>query len=571
MAYDGIVTMAVARELANRITLGKIDKVYQPESDELVLIIHTKKGNMKLFASVDPAAARVHLTGESINNPPAPFSFCMLMRKHIQNGRITSVRQKDSERIIEIDIETLNELGFAVSRRLIFEIMGKHSNIVLVDIANGRIIDAIKHISIDVNRFRQILPGLPYKYPPKQDKIPFRLVTEDTAIPDDPGSVQHTVGGISSAFAEELSSQNEPYSYLQKVISAAENEKTAPVVYCDEKNVPKEFYPVPLSEYEEVCRAVRFDDMESCLDYFYVHKKSTNRIHQKASSLIRSVSSQTDKLRLKQQRLNEDLLKAENSENLRLYGELLTASLHQIRPGDKSATVLNYYDGSRVTIPLDPRYSPAKNAQNYFKKYGKAKTAVKEKQLQLRAAAEELSYLESVLTYLENAGSAEDVDALRNELEEGGYIRRRKIPGGFREKKFQARPYRYDLPGGARVLAGRNNRENDYLTFRAASSGDYWLHTKDIPGSHVILQNWSGGGKEPSAEVIYQAAAIAAYHSKGRDSENVPVDYVPVRYVKKPQGAKPGMVIFTHNRTVWVNPRLPENPDTEEESNINKL
>ncbi len=558
MAYDGIVTMAVAHELADRITLGKIDKVYQPESDELVLNIHTKKGNHKLFASVNPAASRLHLIEENIANPPAPFSFCMLMRKHIQNGRITSVHQKDSERIIEIDIETLNELGFAVSKRLIFEIMGKHSNIILTDISTGKIIDAIKHVSIDVNRVRQILPGLIYQYPPLQDKIPFKEVCENTPLPADPKGIQRTIGGISPAFAEELSKHQNPYEYLKKVICAAQNGSTAPVVYSDDKNAPKEFYLSPLSEYEDVCRITRFADMESCLEFFYSHKKSTNKLNQKASSLIKSVSSQIDKLHLKEQRLKEDLLKAENSENLRLYGELLTASIHQIKPGSDKATVLNYYDGSQITIPLDRRFSPSKNAQNYFKKYGKAKTAVKEKQIQLEAVGNELTYLGSVLSYLENAEAIDDIDALRKELEEGGYVRKRKIPGGFKEKKYQAKPYRYELAGGAQVLVGRNNKENDLLTFKLSSSKDIWLHTKDIPGSHVILRGAGGTASDPDEHAIYAAASIAAYYSKARESENVPVDYVPIKYVKKPQGAKPGMVIFTNNRTVWVNPKLPK-------------
>ena len=313
-----------------------------------------------------------------------------------------------------------------------------------------------------------------------------------------------------------------------------------------------------LAEYEDVCQVTRFDDMESCLEYFYSNKKSTNKLNQKASSLIRSVTSQIDKLHLKEQRLKEDLLKAENSEELRLYGELLTASIHQIEPGAKNATVLNYYDGSEITIPLDPRFSPSKNAQNYFKKYGKAKTAVKEKQIQLDSVGSELAYLGSVLSYLENAEEIDDIDALRKELEEGGYVRRRKIPGGFKEKKYQAKPYKYELPGGAQVLVGRNNKENDFLTFKLSSSKDIWLHTKDIPGSHVILRGLDKAAHEPDEKTIYAAASIAAYYSKARGSENVPVDYVPIKYVKKPQGAKPGMVIFTNNRTVWVNPKLPQ-------------
>lgn len=270
--------------------------------------------------------------------------------------------------------------------------------------------------------------------------------------------------------------------------------------------------------------------------------------------MIRAVSAQLDKLNLKKQRLSEDLLKAENSEDLRLYGELLTANIHLVCPGDKAVTVLNYYDGSQVTIPLDERFNAAKNAQQYFKKYGKSKTAVKEKQLQLEANEEEIKYLNSVLSYLENSEKVEELDELRKELEETGYLRKRKIPGGFKEKKFKSDPYKYTLKNGMTVLVGRNNKENDILTLKTASSKDTWFHTKDIPGSHVILQN---GGAELDEETVYAAAAIAAYHSKGRTSENVPVDYVQVKNIKKPSGAKPGMVIFTNNRTVWVNPELP--------------
>ena len=227
--------------------------------------------------------------------------------------------------------------------------------------------------------------------------------------------------------------------------------------------------------------------------------------------------------------------------------------MHSIKQGDKWAEVVNYYDGSNIKIPLDPRYTPAKNAQLYFKRYGKAKTAVKEKQVQLEENNSEIQYLESVLSYLENCGNLEEIEALRGELMETGYLRRRKT--GFKEKKYKPSPHRYTTSDGFTVLVGRNNRENDVLTLRTAAKTDIWLHTKDIPGSHVIVQT---GGKEISETALFEAASIAAYHSKGRQSENVPVDYVQVKYVKKPAGAKPGMVIFTNNRTLWVNPVLPE-------------
>ena len=472
MAFDGIVTMAAAKEMRPVIISGKIDKVYQPEADELVFNIHTKRGNVKLCASVNPAA-RIHFIENSLQNPPAPLPFCMLLRKHIQGARVTDVAQVGSERIIEISLETLNELGFTVSKKLIFEIMGKHSNIVLLDISSGKIIDCIKHVSIDVNRVRQLLPGIIYKYPPAQDKIPFKeLLPEGSPsvfLPPEAKAIQRTVGGVSPSFAQEMAASEDPLSFLRSAARIIEEGRFCPVVYSDDKGSPKEFHIIPLSEYEDVCQKKEFDSLSLCLEYYYAHKQSSNKLHQKASDLERSVSSQLDKLYLKEQRLREDLLKAENSESLRLYGELLTANIHQVRPGDKSTSVINYYDGSTVTIPLDPRLSPSKNAQQYFKKYGKAKTAVKEKQLQLRTNESDIKYLDSVMSYLKNASDVSEIEALRRELEETGYLRKRKIPGGFKEKKISSKPYRYILPGGCEVLVGRNNRENDILTFRTAS------------------------------------------------------------------------------------------------------
>lgn len=569
MAFDGIVTMAAAKEMRPVIISGKIDKVYQPEADELVFNIHTKRGNVKLYASVNPAAARIHFIENSLQNPPAPLPFCMLLRKHIQGARVTDVAQVGSERIIEISLETLNELGFTVSKKLIFEIMGKHSNIVLLDISSGKIIDCIKHVSIDVNRVRQLLPGIIYKYPPAQDKIPFKELLPEGGppvfLPPEAKAIQRTVGGVSPSFAQEMAASEDPLSFLRSAARIIEEGRFCPVVYSDGKGSPKEFHILPLSEYEDVCQKKEFDSLSLCLEYYYAHKQSSNKLHQKASDLERSVSSQLDKLYLKEQRLREDLLKAENSESLRLYGELLTANIHQVRPGDKSASVINYYDGSTVNIPLDPRLSPSKNAQQYFKKYGKAKTAVKEKQLQLRTNESDIKYLDSVMSYLKNASDVSEIEALRRELEETGYLRKRKIPGGFKEKKISSKPYRYILPGGCEVLVGRNNKENDILTFKTASSRDIWMHTKDIPGSHVIVKT---SCEEISDEDLYAAASIAAYHSKGRESENVPVDYVRVKYVKKPAGAKPGMVIFTNNKTVWVDPKLPKAEEAQSSDHL---
>lgn len=568
MAYDGIVTRAVVYEMREKTVQGKIEKVYQPESDELVFIIHSKSGKYKLLASCNPSHARVHFIDESPVNPPAPYAFCMLLRKHLQGARITEVDQNESERIIEITMETLNELGFTVSRKLIFEIMGKHSNIILVDLSTGKIIDSIKRISFDVNRVRQILPGMIYEYPPKQDKVPFTEVGEEQlneirdAFSDrDQRAKKYlgTVGGISPAFAREMAAKKEPYLFLRDTLHNIENGKPKSFVYFEKKGAvnPLEYHITELEEYRNSVEELSFDTVSAGLEYFFNKKESSNQGKQKSHDLIRSVTANLDKMYLKKKRLSEDILEAEDSEHLRLYGELLTANMHLIKAGMKKVDVINYYDGSTVTVPLDVKLSPSKNAQHYFKKYGKAKTAIKEKQIQLEENEREISYLESVLAFLENTDSVEEIESLRQELVETGYVRKRKQQGGYKEKKYRPEPYKYILKNGMTVLAGRNNKENDILTLKTASKSDLWMHTKDIPGSHVILMTGGINVDDLDAETIYEAASVAAFHSKARTSENVPVDYVPVRFVKKPQGAKPGMVIFTNNRTVWVDPKLP--------------
>lgn len=561
MAFDGIITNAMVKELQDTIYLGKIEKVYQPENDELVFHIHTKNGNVKLYASVNSSHSCLHFITENMPNPATPLGFCMLMRKHLQGGRIVEIQQKDAERIIEISLETLNELGFTVSKKLIFEIMGKHSNIILVDMNTGKIIDSIKHISIDVNRVRQVLPGKIYEYPPAQDKISFKDITEDelNAIEPNHKVILSKVGGISPAIAIEMASSENRYQFLKSMRDSIEEGSFKPHVYSDAKGVPQEFHIASLSEFEGAAERTDFDTLSECLAYYFEHKQSSNRVKQKAHDLVKSVSAHVNKLYLKKQRLLEDIQRAENSEDLRLYGELLTANIHLIHPGDKSVEVINYYDGNPVTIPLNEKFTPSKNAQQYFKRYGKSKTALKEKQVQLEETDEEIAYLESVLTYLNHTEDMDEIEVLRSELEDTGYLRKRKVK--MKPKKYKPHPHHYMSSDGFEILVGRNNKENDILTTKTAGKNDMWLHTKDIPGSHVIIL---AEGKGISDTAILEAAAIAAYHSKGRDSENVPVDYVQAKYVKKPAGAKPGMVIFTNNMTTWINPALPEGAEEKE-------
>lgn len=555
MAYDGIITYAITRELSRILTLGKIEKVYQPGNEDLILQIHTKAGNVKLLMSGGSQSARVCLTENRYRNPDQPPTFCMLLRKHIQGGRITSISQYESERIIEIEIEALNELGFTVCKKLIIEIMGKHSNIVLIDLETGKVVDSIKRISIDVNRYRQLLPGIIYKYPPKQDKIPFKDEPSRAELPSDSRSIMKSVGGISPAVADELEAN--PELEISDILRMISFEETKPRIYFDEEDNPREFHIIPLSDFHGL-REEYFDSLSECIETYFFSKESSNHVKQKAMPLLKTVQSALDKSLLKKKRLHEDVLKAEDSDKYRLYGELLTANIHLVSSGMKEVTVTNYYDGNPIKIPLDEKLSAPKNAQRYFKKYSKAKTAIHEKQTQIEENDENIIYLESVLQSLENATVEEDLDIIRDELVSTGFVKFRK--SNVRKKKVKPSPNKYQLSDGTEVFVGRNNNENDYLTLKFAAKQDVWLHTKDIPGSHVIIKMENGRTVDTlSAELIYEAASIAAYHSKAQGSSNVPVDYVPVRYVKKPNGAKPGMVIFTHNQTVYVNPKLPNN------------
>lgn len=557
MAYDGIITYGITKELLSKIKLGKIDKIYQPGPEDIIIQVHTRGGNLKLLASCNSMSARLCLTTNKYDNPTAPPNFCMLLRKHLQGGRITDVRQPDSDRIVEIDVEAMTEMGFTTSRRLIFEVMGKHSNIILTDIESGKILDACKRVSIDVNRYRQTLPGTVYKYPPSQDKLPFKGITKNNVLGNSTKGILAKVSGISPAIAREISTAKNPAERLDEIVSTIDTLTFRPRIYSD-GNSPIEFHLTDLSEYDGL-DVKYYDSLSECVEYFFFHKESTNLLRQKSMPLHKNAKKLLDKAYLKKKRLNEDLISAEKSEKYKLWGELLTGNLHLLKGGENSITVTNWYNDGEITIPLDSKLSPSANAQRLFKKYNKSKTAKAEKQAQLKSTLRDIEYLESVLLTIEKADNVDDLAAIRAELEESGYIRpqnTKKTQG--KKSTYKPHPLEYTLSSGYIALVGRNNRENDYLTTKLAKKTDLWLHTKDIPGSHVIVilpDNMSVSDLE--ADVIYEAASIAAFHSKASQGSNVPVDYVSVRHVKKPKSAKPGMVVFTDNRTVYVDPKEP--------------
>ncbi|MBR5756784.1 MAG: NFACT family protein, partial [Firmicutes bacterium] len=388
--------------------------------------------------------------------------------------------------------------------------------------------------SIDVNRVRQILPGALYQYPPTANLTNTSGFGPSTSAAIEAGS------DISNVFDE-----NSKCFRIQPPLKC--------YVYTSEDGNPKDFHIFRMKQYEGAYKETEFGSACEAMDWFYSHKANTNRTAQKSAELSRHIGNLIDKYLLKKQRLLEEIKKADDADIYRLKGELLNANLHLAKPGDKSVRVISYYDGTELSIELDEKISAAKNAQNYYKKYAKLKSSKKEKENQLAECEKDIDYLSSVQALAQAARSAEEIDSLREELHEQGYIR--AVSGAKRRKKEKPSPRRYVLPSGLEVLVGRNNTENDYITFKLGQKTDWWFHTKDIHGSHVLLVC---NGTDPSPEDMYGAASIAAWYSKGRDSQNVPVDYAPVRFVKKPNGAKPGMVIFTNNGTVWVDPKDPE-------------
>lgn len=593
MAFDGIMTWAISEELSKNLTLGKIEKIYQPESDSLVFVIHTKNGRFRLYSSASGNAPHICITQREFENPKQPPIFCMILRKHIQGGRISRIAQNNSERIIEMDFQVLDDLGFTVSKRLIFEIMGKHSNIVLINLKDGRIIDSIKRVSIDVNRARQLLPGLVYTYPPSQCKTGFKEFLEISSSDEsssceeanhplsvnsvslhsisvnwhDANDIMDKVGGISPRVADCISRSG--VDMLKDLASQIKSMNLETRLYSN-GNRMTDFHIVPMDEFLSLLKV--FDSPSKAVDYFFEHKKETNTLQQSKSNILKKINSIREKLGLKLQRMQEDVLKAKQSDHLRLYGELLTANLHDIKKGDTIANIVNYYDNSMVNIKLDPKLSPSENAQNYFKKYGKAMNTIKEKQPMIDSVNDEILYIDTVIDHLNRATEMRQIEDIKEELIGEGYFRIRLSKNKTRRSKASKssvsngkinNPLVFNLDSGRKIIVGRNNKENDVLSLKMSAKSDIWFHTKDIPGSHVVLQTHGlklAEIEKNFPEEIKTAASIAAYHSKGKSSENVPVDYTEIKYVRKPNGAKPGMVIFKNNKTIWVTPHVPNHP-----------
>ena len=570
MPLDGFTLGLIARELNDALCGGRIDRIIQPERDELIFTVRNGGANHQLLLSASAGCARAHLTNVKKNSPLEPFNLCMLMRKHLIGGRIYEIRQAEADRILEIEIEHLDELGDRARKTIVCEFMGKHSNLIFTG-SDGRIIDSARRVSEAISSVREVLPGLRYERPPAHGKIPFDQVTEDAlyaALRNKGGPlnklISACISGMSSQTARELifrACGNEDAHIeecdLDAVCAsiAAElhhipNELSPAVLYgADGRPVDAIAFPYHSRAH---LRSEAFPTISAAMDEFFRSRDRAERIAQKSAAIHRTLKNNIERCEKKLALQREALLGSERMEEYRVSGELLTANLHLAEKGMKSVSLPNYYDPElkEIEIPLDVKLSPAQNAQRYFKLYQKARNARTLAAEQIEKTSEELAYLEGQMDNLGKCSGESELAELRDELEKFGYVRR--VTNRRQMKQLPpSQPMKFTAPSGATILVGKNNLQNDKLTF-SADPNEIWLHAKDMPGSHVIIV-----GENPDDETIVYAAKLAAAYSKGANSSNVPVDYTRRRFVKKPSGAKPGFVIYTNQRTLYVTPERP--------------
>ena len=541
MALDGCVLRALKNEFANNIIGARIEKIYQPERDEIVLSIRNFKDNYKLLLCAHPSFARAGFISITKDNPAAPPLFCMLLRKHLCGGKIVGIRQVEFERIIEFDVESYNELGDLVRLTLVSEIMG-------------------------------IIPGLIYENAPSQGKQnPLDVSYNDflSAIGKIQGGydkkIMMSFMGISPLTAREIAYRalgtDTEISYENdkrvadeffRIFKEIEKGGFSPVVLTDAQSGKMlEFSAIDINQYGEMAEKEFFESVSLALESFYEKKAAKESVKQKTADIARVVSNNLARCRKKLQLECETLEKCKKRELNKVKGDLITANIYRINKGDKKAVLENFYDGGKIIeIALDETLTPSQNAQKYYKKYNKEKTAEAETLVQKKLNEAEIDYLETVLLNMENVETKEEIAQIKEELVEQGYLKKRNIKG--KKKPAQIKPMEFVSSDGYEIFVGKNNKQNDYVTLKLARSTDIWLHTKTIHGSHAVIK--TGGDENVPERTIFEAALIAAYYSKGRNSANVSVDYTAVKNVKKPSGAKPGMVIYVNNKTAVVTP-----------------
>lgn len=573
MALDGVFLRQVKNELLPLIG-GRVDKIHQPSREELLITLRTRDGAYRLLFNTGAGTARVHATKADIDNPKVPPMFCMLMRKQLSSGKLVNIRQDGFERILYFDFDSSNELGDICRLTLAIEIMGRHSNLILID-GDGKIIDSIKRVGQDMSQVRLVLPGMTYTFPPKEPRASLTENTPESIVSKvkEQGSVKlpkaliNVIEGISPVFAREAEfytgrgrelvvsdMTDDEFDRLAFFIGKTAREladgTNVYTILRTQDGQFKDFCFTDIRQYGNLMVTSTASSACETLDRFFSERDRTARVKQRAQDLFRLLVNTSERISRRTANQKLELKECADRDKLKKYGDLIMANLYRIQKGDAEAEVEDYYvpDQPKIRIPLERRLTPSQNAQRYYKEYRKADTAEKKLLDLIARGEEELAYIDSVFDALTRASGEDDITELRAELSEQGYIRRGKLKG--KPPKSQP-PLRFVSSDGYEIRVGRNNKQNDRLTCKDSEKLDIWLHTKDITGSHTVI---SCRGEEPPEQTVREAAVIAAYHSKARTSAQVPVDYTLIKYVKKPAGAKPGMVIFTNNRTLYVTP-----------------
>lgn len=574
MALDGILLSQLAQEVRTTALEARVDRIAQPYRDEIILHLRWRGGNGKLLLSASASNPRIHFTENIPENPQSPPMFCMLLRKYLSGARLINIRQQGLDRILYLDFEAMSELGDLVTLTLVQEIMGRHSNIILVN-EDGMILDGIQRVGFDTSSVRQVLPNIRYHLPPGQDKLNLleapmedilaRIKAEGDFLTS--RGVMNTLEGFSPLPSREVAyrslEHDIPVSELtegnwdtltQQLVFFKElisQYKGTPTILLEEGGRLRDFTFFPVLQYGDSFQQETYRTYSEMLDAFYDKRQTVDRMRQISQDLHRAVKNTHDRIERRIAAQKEELLATKKREEWRMIGDILTANIYALKQGQEEAILDNFYSetGEQITIPLDIQKSPADNAQAYYQKYRKAATAEKVLTKQILRGKDELEYINSVADVLARATSASDLEALRSELTAEGYLK--KTSRRKRQQPSRLKPHKYRSSDGFTILAGRNNVQNDQLSMRSSQRHDIWLHTQRIPGSHTIIVTEN---QEVPEQTLLQAATIAAYHSQAQDSTNVPVDYTEVRNVKKQSGAKPGMVIYDNFQTIFVTP-----------------
>lgn len=554
MAFDGLFTKKMVESLQFLVS-GRIHKINQPENDTIIMVVRQNRKNHQLLLSIHPNFSRIHITEKKYDNPFDPPMFARVFRKHLEGGIIRAVRQIDNDRRIEIDIKSKDEIGDTIYRTVILEIMGKHSNLILVN-DERKIIEGFKHLTPNTNQYRTVMPGFQYDAPPSQNKVnPYEINPADVNryVDFNSGRIDrqllHNFEGFSPLITKEITERRSfmttttlPEAF-EEVMNETKGEPT-PIFHKNHETGKEDYYFMNLTTFND--DVMTFDSLHDLLDRYYEARGERERVKQRANDLVKFVAQQLHKYQNKLGNLEKDLEATKDKEQQQLYGELITANIYRIEQGDESVEALNYYTNEDVEIPLNPTKPPSENAQYYYKQYNRMKTREHELKHQISLTKENIDYFMRLEQQLQHI-TVDDIDDIREELEEQGFVKQRKKHK--KKKKHKIQLQKYASSDGDTILVGKNNKQNDHLTNKEARKSHLWFHTKDIPGSHVVILN-----DAPSETTIKEAAMIAAYFSKAGQSGQVPVDYTKIQHVHKPSGAKPGFVTYDNQKTLYATP-----------------